>query len=53
MFFIDPLYLLLAIPPLLLGMWAQFRVQSAFKQYSRVRTSTGVDGRMPPGASWT
>ena len=44
MFFIDPLYLLLAIPPLLLGMWAQFRVQSAFKQYSRVRTSTGVDG---------
>jgi len=35
---------LLAIPPLLLGMWAQFRVQSAFKQYSRVRTSTGVDG---------
>lgn len=44
MFFIDPLYLLLAIPPLLLGMWAQFRVQSAFKQYSRVRTSTGIDG---------
>jgi Zn-dependent membrane protease YugP len=44
MFFIDPLYLLLAIPPLLLGMWAQFRVQSAFAQYSRVRTSTGVDG---------
>ena len=44
MFWIDPLFLLLAIPPLLLGMWAQFRVQSAFKQYSKVRTSTGVDG---------
>ncbi len=44
MFFFDPLYFLLALPPLLLGMWAQFRVQSAFKQYSRVRTSTGVDG---------
>jgi Zn-dependent membrane protease YugP len=44
MFFIDPLYLLLAIPPLLLGLWAQFRVQSTFAQYSRVRTSTGVDG---------
>ena len=44
MFFIDPLYLLLAIPPLLLGMWAQYRVQSAFRQYSRVRTGTGLDG---------
>ena len=44
MFFIDPLYLLLAIPPLLLGMWAQFRVQNAFRQYSRVRTGTGLDG---------
>jgi len=44
MFFFDPLYLVLAIPPLLLGMWAQFRVQSTFAQYSRVRTGTGVDG---------
>jgi uncharacterized protein len=44
MFFFDPLYLVLAIPPLLLGMWAQFRVQSTFSRYSRVRTSTGVDG---------
>lgn len=43
-FFIDPLFLLLALPPLLLGLWAQFRVQSTFAQYSRVRTSTGVDG---------
>jgi Zn-dependent membrane protease YugP len=44
MFFIDPLYLLLSIPALLLGLWAQFRVQSTFAQFSRVRTSTGVDG---------
>jgi Zn-dependent membrane protease YugP len=44
MFFFDPLFLLLSIPPLLLGLWAQFRVQSAFAQYSRVRTSTGIDG---------
>ena len=44
MFWIDPLYLIMALPPLLLGLWAQFRVQSAFKQYSRVRTTTGVDG---------
>jgi Zn-dependent membrane protease YugP len=44
MFFLDPLYLILAIPPLLLGLWAQFRVQSTFAQYSRVRTGSGVDG---------
>lgn len=44
MFYIDPLFLLLSIPPLLLGLWAQFRVKSTFAQYSRVRTSTGVDG---------
>lgn len=44
MFYFDPLFLLLSIPPLLLGLWAQYRVQSAFAQYSKVRTSTGVDG---------
>lgn len=35
MWFFDPIYLLFAIPPLLLGLWAQFRVQSAFRQYSK------------------
>ncbi len=44
MFFFDPLYLLFAIPPLLLGLWAQFRVQSAFRQYSKVRTGNGITG---------
>jgi Zn-dependent membrane protease YugP len=44
MFYLSPLFLLLTIPPLLLGLWAQFRVQRAFAQYSRVRTSTGIDG---------
>jgi uncharacterized protein len=44
MFFFDPLYLILALPPLLLGLWAQYRVQSTFAKYSRVRTSTGIDG---------
>lgn len=43
-FFIDPLYLILAIPPLLLGLWAQARVQGAFNQFSRVRTSSGMTG---------
>ncbi len=44
MVFFDPLYLLFAIPPLLLGLWAQFRVQSAFRQYSKVRIGNGMTG---------
>lgn len=44
MFFFDPVYLLFAIPPLLLGLWAQFRVKSAFGQYSKVRTGNGMTG---------
>jgi uncharacterized protein len=44
MFFFDPLYLVLAIPPLLLGLWAQMRVKSTFAQYSNVRTANGIGG---------
>ena len=44
MFYFDPLWLLFSIPPLLLGLWAQMRVKSAFAQYSKVRTSTGING---------
>lgn len=44
MWFFDPIYFLFAIPPLLLGLWAQFRVQSAFRQYSKVRTASGMTG---------
>ncbi len=44
MWFFDPVYLLFAIPPLLLGLWAQFRVQSAFRQYSKVKTGNGISG---------
>ena len=44
MFFFDPLYLVFAIPPLLLAMWAQWKVQSTFARYARVPTSTGVNG---------
>lgn len=44
MWFFDPIYLLFAIPPLLLGLWAQFRVQSAFRQYTKVRTGNGMTG---------
>ncbi len=42
--YFDPIFLLFAIPPLLLGLWAQFRVQSAFSHFSKVRTASGVTG---------
>jgi len=38
------LYLLFSLPALLLGMWAQFKVQGAFKKYSRVRNFIGLSG---------
>ena len=38
------LYFLFALPALLLGLYAQFKVQSAFKKYSKVRTSNGMTG---------
>lgn len=40
----DPLYLVFALPGLLLGLWAQSRVRSAFSRYSRVRSSRGLTG---------
>lgn len=44
MFYFDPLYFVFVIPPLLLAMWAQWKVQSTFAKYARVPTSTGVNG---------
>ncbi|MEZ4860308.1 MAG: zinc metallopeptidase [Caldilineaceae bacterium] len=38
MFFFNPLYLLFALPGMLLGLYAQARVKSAFDKYSRVQT---------------
>jgi Zn-dependent membrane protease YugP len=43
-FYFDPLFLLFAIPPLILGLWAQARVRSTFGKYSKIRTGTGVTG---------
>ena len=37
-------YLLYAIIPLLIGLYAQFKVQSAYKKYASIRTKTGVTG---------
>ncbi|MCK9522113.1 MAG: zinc metallopeptidase [Proteobacteria bacterium] len=42
--FIDPLYLLLMIPGLLLATWASISVKSAFAKYSQVRASSGMTG---------
>lgn len=44
MFYFDPAYLVFALPPMLLALWAQFRVKSAFSKYSQVRTQSGLTG---------
>src|SRR5205085_4781453 len=42
--FYDPTFILL-IPAMLLAMWAQWRVQHAYNEMSRVRASNGLTGR--------
>lgn len=44
MFFFDPLFLLFALPGLVLSLIAQARVKSAFNKYSNVRTARNVTG---------
>lgn len=39
---IDLSYIVLVLPAILLGLWAQARVQSTYAKYSRVRASRGV-----------
>ncbi len=43
-FFFDPLYLLFAGPALLLALYAQMRVRSAYNKYSQVRNTRNVTG---------
>ena len=43
-FYFNPLYLVFALPGLLLGLYAQARVRSAFAKYERVRSATGMTG---------
>lgn len=38
------LYLMLSLPALLLGLWAQFKVRSAFNKNSQIRTYSGMTG---------
>lgn len=44
MFYFDPAYFIFALPALLLGLWAQYRVKSAFNHYSKVRTGRNITG---------
>jgi uncharacterized protein len=44
MFYFDPMYLLFALPALLLGLYAQWRVQSAINRYSRIYAGRGATG---------
>lgn len=44
MFFFDPVWLILAVPGLILGLWAQMRVRSAFGVYGKVANSRGFTG---------
>lgn len=44
MMFFDPLWLLFAIPGLILGLYAQAKLSSAYGRYSRVATQSGMSG---------
>ena len=39
---IDLTYIVLVLPAILLGLWAQMRVKSTYARYSQVRASRGV-----------
>jgi Zn-dependent membrane protease YugP len=43
-FYFDIRYLLFSLPALLLALFAQWRVQSAFSKYSRVRNTRNISG---------
>ena len=40
----DPMYLLFLAPAMLLAVWAQFRVQSAYRQASQIPARSGLSG---------
>src|SRR6185436_3852820 len=44
MWFFDPTLLLFVVPGLLLGLWAQARVRSAYARASRIRSRRGLTG---------
>jgi Zn-dependent membrane protease YugP len=42
--YFDPVYILFALPGLLVGLWAQAKLSSAYGKYSRVGTDSGLSG---------
>jgi uncharacterized protein len=44
MLFFDPMYLLFALPGLLLGIWAQAKLSHAYGKYSEVPVDSGMTG---------
>jgi Zn-dependent membrane protease YugP len=44
MFYFDPIYLLFVAPAMLLALWAQWRVRSAYAEASRIRPVSGLSG---------
>jgi Zn-dependent membrane protease YugP len=43
-YWFDPLYLIMVLPALLLGIYAQFKVQSAYNKYLRVGNASRLNG---------
>jgi Zn-dependent membrane protease YugP len=43
-FYFDPVYFLFALPGLLIGIWAQIKLTSAYSRYSRVGLASGLTG---------
>jgi Zn-dependent membrane protease YugP len=44
MYYFDPLWLVFAIPGLLLGIWAQIKLSHAYGKYSKVAVESGMTG---------
>lgn len=40
----DPLFWIMTLPAMLFGLWAQYKVKSAFSKYSTVRTVRNING---------
>lgn len=41
---LDPLYIVLILPAILLSLYAQFKVKSAYRHYSKIAVSRGITG---------
>jgi len=49
MFFFDPLWFLVMLPPFVFMIYAQIKVNSAFKKYSKVANSQRITGAEAAG----